>query len=451
MAQQVLLRGIIMNISVIGAGYVGLVTAACLADSGFNVICADCDREKIENLKKCIMPIYEPGLESIIKRCADKKLLKFTTETSEAVQFSDAVFICVGTPEMDDGSADISQILNVSREIAQNLNGYKLIINKSTVPAGTCRRIKAEVGNMLGRLDEESEFDIVSNPEFLREGRAVEDFIRPERIIIGVESARAEEMMRRIYHKQIQLGIPFISTGFETSEMIKYASNAFLASKISFINEIANMCERCGADIKIVSKAMGMDSRIGPEFLNPGPGFGGSCLPKDLKALVCMGKYLGYTPEMVKSTIKVNDRQKKLVLRKIRKAVRRLKNKTITVLGVSFKPETDDVRESPAVEVIKGLLKGGAAVKVYDPRALPKFKKEYHSLDIDYCTGKYMACINSDCIVIMTEWKEFTNIDFSILKAIVKTPVIIDMRNILDPEQARKAGFRYHGIGTGRT
>lgn len=436
-----------MNISVIGTGYVGLVTGACLAEFGMNVLCTDVDEDKISKLKNCIVPIYESGLENIIKKNLHSGALKFTTDIRETVEHAEAIFIAVGTPTLEDGSTDLQYVFHAAKEIAQYMEDYKLIINKSTVPVGTGRAVKAEVKNMLLRQNKSINFDIVSNPEFLREGTAVKDFIKPDRIVIGSESTKAANLMKEIYNHQILLDIPFIVTGVETAEMIKYASNAFLATKISFINEIANICELCGADISIVSKAMGMDSRIGAKFLNPGPGFGGSCLPKDLRALLNIGKAYGYLPRVVKSVLEVNSFQRKLMFNKIKKAVGKLENKTITILGIAFKPETDDIRDSPAIWVIKELLDKRANVKVYDPKAMPNAKKNYPLLDIHYCNCIDSACRDSDCIVLFTEWEEFRNLDFIRLKSIVKTSVLIDLRNMYEPEYVKNAGFTYQGVG----
>ncbi|MCR4434759.1 MAG: UDP-glucose/GDP-mannose dehydrogenase family protein [Clostridiales bacterium] len=436
-----------MNISVIGTGYVGLVTGACLAEFGMNVLCADIDEEKISKLKRCVVPIYEPGLENIIKNNVRRGTLKFTTDIRESVEHAAAIFICVGTPTLADGSTDLQYVFHAAKEIARYMEDYKLIINKSTVPVGTGRAVKDEVNNILLQRNKSISFDVVSNPEFLREGMAVKDFINPDRIAIGAESTKAVNIMKEIYNLQILHDIPFFVTGVETAEMIKYASNAFLATRISFINEIANMCECCGADISVVSKAMGMDSRIGAGYLNPGPGFGGSCLPKDAKALLNMGKALGYTPRIVKSVLEVNGIQKKRMLNKIKKAAGKLKNKTITILGIAFKPETDDIRESPAIAVIEELLDKGATVKVYDPKAMPNAKKSYPLLNIHYCDSVYSACRNSDCIVLFTEWEQFRHLDFKKLKSIVNRCVFIDLRNMYEPEHVKNAGFVYQGVG----
>ncbi|MCX7745961.1 MAG: UDP-glucose/GDP-mannose dehydrogenase family protein [Clostridia bacterium] len=436
-----------MNISFIGAGYVGLVTGACLAELGMNVICVDKDEEKIANLNNEIIPIYEPGLEEIVKRNALLGRLRFTTKIKEAVHNSEVIFLTVNTPTLQDDSTDLSFVFRAVTEIAENMDSYRVIVNKSTVPVGTGRKIKNIVKKVFARRGLETAFDIVSNPEFLREGSAVPDCIQPDRIVIGADSERAISLMKEIYNVQLLMGIPLISTNIETAEMIKYASNTFLATKVSFINEIANMCDLCGADVTVVSKAMGLDKRIGPKFLNPGPGYGGSCFPKDTRAFVGIGRRLGYTPKIVKSTIRVNYDQSKLMVRKIKKALGELQNKVITVLGLSFKPGTDDIRESPAIPIIKALLEGMAKVKVYDPKAMENTKRALGDLNIIYSKDVYTACENSDCIVLITEWDDFKNLDFEILKLNVNTPVFIDLRNVYDPQYVKSCGFSYQGVG----
>lgn len=435
-----------MNISIIGTGYVGLVTGACFAELGANVICMDIDEEKINKLKQGNIPLWEEGLEEIVKRNYENGKLKFTSDIKETVQKSTVIFIAVGTPTVNN-TADLGNVFDSARQIAYFMDGYKIIVNKSTVPIGTGAKVKEEINNILKQNSKEIEFDVVSNPEFLREGNAVKDFIKPDRIVIGTESQKAESIMKELYSVQILFGIPFIITNTETAEMIKYASNAFLATKISYINEIANMCELCNADVKVISHAMGLDNRIGSKFLNPGPGFGGSCFPKDTKALIGIGKSLGYEPQIVKSVVSVNKSQALRMIKKIEKILGNLEDKTITILGVAFKPDTDDIRETPAIPIIKELLKKNAKVKVYDPKANQNMKKFYPSLNIEYCKNISLACINSDCIVIVTEWDEFINIDFSRLLEVVKTPVICDLRNIYEPENVKKAGFVYQGVG----
>lgn len=436
-----------MNITVIGAGYVGLVTSGCLALLGMNVICMDIDEDKINKLKSGIVPIYEPGLESIIKENYGLGRLDFTTSIKNAVENAEVIFIAVGTPPLEDEPADMQYVHKAVRDIADHIDGYKVIVCKSTVPVGTGQWIKSEIKTILQQKGKGCDFDVVSNPEFLREGTAVKDFLKPDRIVIGAESEAAINIMKRIYAVQLQLDLPIVVTNIETAEMIKYASNAFLATKISYINEIADMCDLCNADISIVSKAMGLDSRIGAKFLNPGPGYGGSCFPKDTKALVNMGKNLGYFPMIVNSTVEVNNNRPGLMFEKIKKTIGDIENKTITILGIAFKPETDDIREAPAIKIITMLLYNGAKIKAYDPEAMMNAKKAYTDASIEYCSDVYSACEGSDCIVLVTEWKEFSNLDFLRLKSIVRTPAIVDLRNIYEPGYVKSFGFSYEGVG----
>jgi UDPglucose 6-dehydrogenase len=436
-----------MNIAVIGTGYVGLVTGCCLAQLGMNVICMDIDEEKIEKLRNGIVPIYEPGLEEIIKENLSSERLIFTTSMEEAVTHAIVIFIAVGTPPQEDDSADLQYVYRAAQNIAEQMEDYKVIVNKSTVPIGTGHLVKTEIEDILHQRNKTFGFDVVSNPEFLREGTAVKDFLKPDRIVIGADSEIALNLMKKIYDVQIQLDIPIVVTNLETAEMIKYAANAFLATKISYINEIADMCDLCNADISIVSKAMGLDNRIGPKFLNPGPGYGGSCFPKDTKALVKIGKDLGYLPKIVESTVEVNDNQAVIMFEKIKGIVGNVENKVITILGIAFKPETDDIREAPAISIMKILLENGAKIKAFDPEAMENTKKIHPDLDIQYCSDIYSACENSDCIVLVTEWKEFLNLDLLKLKSIVRTPIFVDLRNAYMPSYVKNSGFLYKGVG----
>ncbi|MCX8130438.1 MAG: UDP-glucose/GDP-mannose dehydrogenase family protein [Clostridia bacterium] len=435
-----------MNISIIGTGYVGLVTGAGFADLGMNVLCMDTDEHKISQLKQCSIPIYEPLLEEIVKNNFGKNL-NFTTDIKEAVEYSEIIFIAVGTPTMDDNTADLKNLYQAVRSIATHMDSYKIIVDKSTVPVGTAKCVKKEISQILYENRKNISFDVVSNPEFLREGNAVEDFFKPERIVIGSDNNAPLDIMKKLYESFISRGIPLLTTNLETAEMIKYASNAFLAAKISFINEIANMCEYCNADVGMISKAIGLDSRIGSKFLNPGPGFGGSCFPKDLKALVGIGKKIGYAPKLINSVIAVNENQKKLMFRKIKKALGSLENKNITVLGLAFKAETDDIRESPPITIIEMLIREKANVKVYDPKAMLNMKNLYRSFNIEYFEDAYSACAGTDCIVIATEWKEFSCLELQRLQQLVRTPLFIDLRNLYEPESVKKSGFIYQGVG----
>ncbi|MCX7708238.1 MAG: UDP-glucose/GDP-mannose dehydrogenase family protein [Clostridia bacterium] len=435
-----------MNISVIGVGYVGLVTGACLSEFGINALCMDIDEEKINKLKKGIIPIYEPDLAAIVHKNSGDKL-HFTTSMEEAVAFADVIFIAVDTPTREDGTSDLTHVFEVARNIALYMNEYKIIVNKSTVPVFTGQKVREEIKAILAKEGKNFEFDVVSNPEFLQEGSAVKNFICPDRIVIGSSNDKALEAMKKVYYIQLLQGVPLVATNIETAEMIKYASNAFLATKVSFINEMANMCERCNADVLTVARAMGLDDRIGPRFLQPGPGYGGSCFPKDTKALVGIGKKIRYIPKIVKSVIEVNRLQRLLAYSKIKKAMKKLDNKTVTVLGLSFKPETDDLRESPAIDIIEKILESNARVKVYDPKSMSNMKTNYPLLPIAYCEDAYSACAGSDCIVLVTDWKEFKSLDFEKLKEIVQTPVFVDLRNVYEPEEIRSFGFRYEGMG----
>ncbi|KUO69733.1 MAG: UDP-glucose 6-dehydrogenase [Clostridia bacterium BRH_c25] len=436
-----------MNIAVIGVGYVGLVTGGCLAQLGMNVICMDVDEDKIKKLKNGIVPIYEPGLENIVRENHSLKRLNFTTSIKEAVKHAEVIFIAVGTPPLQDDSADLKYVYQVAREIANHMEDYKVIVCKSTVPVGTGQWIKSEIKTILQQRTKAFSFDVVSNPEFLREGTAVKDFLKPDRIVIGTEGETALNIMKRIYNVQIQLDIPIVVANIETAEMIKYASNAFLATKISYINEIADMCDFCNADISVVSKAMGLDSRIGPKFLNPGPGYGGSCFPKDTKALVNIGKNLGYIPKIAESTVEVNYNQPRIMFEKIKNTIGNLENKTIAILGIAFKPETDDIREAPAINIIKMLLDNEVKIKAFDQKAMENAKKAYPDFSIEYCSDIYSTCEDSDCIVLITEWKDFMSLDFSKLKSIVRTPIFIDLRNVYEPGYVKSFGFLYKGVG----
>ncbi|NLV51083.1 MAG: UDP-glucose/GDP-mannose dehydrogenase family protein [Clostridiales bacterium] len=436
-----------MSICVIGTGYVGLITGVCLADSGMNVICADKNEDLISKLQNGEIPFYEPDLEPLIKKNHSSGKLRFTTDITVAVENSSCVFITVGTPGLEDGSADLTYVYRAAREIAGCINGYKLIIIKSTVPVGTCKRIKSYIDDIIKKTGRNIEFDIVSNPEFLREGTAISDFNFPDRIVIGTDNEKAAALTSEIYELPIFENTPVILTTVETAEMIKYASNAFLAAKISFINEIANLCELCGADVGVVAKAMGLDKRIGEKFLNPGPGFAGSCFPKDTRALLKTANDLGYDPEIISSIMKSNLSQRKKTVQKIINSVGDPADKTFTVLGLSFKPETEDIRESASIYIIEELLSVGGIIRAYDPKAMNNMKKLYPELAVDYCGDALTACEGSDCIIIATEWEQFFDLDFKIIKDIVNKPVVIDLRNMFEPGYIKDNGFMYTGVG----
>lgn len=437
-----------MNISVIGTGYVGLVTGICLASLGANVLCCDIDSEKIRLLESGILPIYEPELEGLFERIfKHKSRMAFTTSIKKAVEHSEVIFITVNTPTLENNTCDLSNVLSVAAEIANHMNDYRVIVNKSTVLPGTGKKVKEIICEILRSQGKEIDFDVVSNPEFLREGSAVYDFINTDRIILGSDSERAIDIMKQVYNDQMLCHIPVIITDIETSEMIKYASNAFLATRVSFINEIAAICELCGANAITVARGMGLDSRIGPQFLQPGPGFGGSCFPKDIKALIGFAEDFGYSPTILKSTIDVNKRQIVRMRDKISAALGGLNGRRITVLGVTFKPGTDDIRESSALSIIRLLLEDNACVRVCDPKGIGNTKKEYPDLDVKYYKDVYSACSQTDCIALLTDWDEYKKLDLEKLRHIVRTPVFIDLRNAYASDLVRNAGFYYEGVG----
>jgi UDPglucose 6-dehydrogenase len=451
-----------MNIAVIGTGYVGLVTGACFAEFGLKVTCVDNDKKKTSLLQTGKVPIYEPGLEEIVRRNMAREFLHFTTDIDEAIRNSLVVFIAVGTPSKADGSADLSYVDEVSRSIARNLTGYKVVVTKSTVPVGTGDRIRTTMEKELKKIARQSFpdgyvppvpagkhpvlFDVVSNPEFLREGNAVEDFMRPDRVVIGADSEHAVAILKDLY-SPLYLGgkTRFVITDVRTSELIKYATNAFLATKVTFINEIANICDRIGSDVLTISQALGMDGRISPKFLNPGPGFGGSCFPKDTRALCKIAEGAGYRFDVLESVIRSNQRHQKLMVEKIRKATGGLRGKTIGVLGLTFKPNTDDVRESPAIAIVRDMKRAGARVKAFDPAGNSAAQKEVHGLEI--AKDVESVAEGADALVIATEWSQFRNLDLARLKKLLKRPLLIDLRNIYLPGKVREAGWQYVGVG----
>lgn len=442
-----------MKISVIGTGYVGLVTGTCLAESGNDVICMDIDKKKIELLNNGTVPIYEPGLEELIKRNVAHGRLSFTTNMSQAVRESSVIFIAVGTPPGEDGSADLKYVLGAAEDIARHLNGYKIIVNKSTVPVGTADKVKAVVARKT-----KHKFEVVSNPEFLKEGSAIEDFMKPDRIVIGANSARSMQIMHDVYAPFVRKGDRTLVMDVRSAEMTKYASNAMLATKISFINEMANICASLGADIDNVRRGMGYDKRIGFEFLFPGVGYGGSCFPKDVKALVQTAKEHGFDASVLKSVEAVNEQQKKVLSELIlshfapKKSTRNagsskpLAGRTVAVWGLSFKPRTDDMREAPSVVIINNLLRAGAEIRAHDPVALHEARKIFKNR-ITLMEDGYEALRGADALAVVTEWNEFRTPDFQKMKKIMKNPVIFDGRNIYNQEELKKMGFTYYGIG----
>ena len=431
-----------MNICVIGTGYVGLVTGACLAEFGMNLICVDNVHQKIDLLRQGKVSIHEPGLEDLVIKNMREGRLRFSTSIQDGIASSSIIFLAVGTPSREDGSADLGAVEEVTKEIAQYINDYKVVVVKSTVPVGTCRWVKKLIQNYQAQP---VPFDIVSNPEFLREGSAVQDFMRPDRVAIGAESEQAITIMKEIYSALYLIETPFVITSLETAEMIKYATNAFLATKITFINEIANLCERVGADVYHVARAMGLDGRIGKKFLHPGPGYGGSCFPKDTRALSRMAQEKGYTFKTLDSVIKVNEEQKQRMVNKIREKVGDLRGKTIGILGLSFKPNTNDIRESSAIVIIQGLLSMGAKVKAFDPVAMEEAKAILP--EVEYEKDPYDVATGSDALVLATEWNQFRRLDLHRIKDLLKNPIFIDLRNVYDPDQIKQLGFNYSGVG----
>jgi UDPglucose 6-dehydrogenase len=430
-----------MHIAVIGTGYVGLVTGACFAEFGVDVTCVDIDSEKIARLSSGEMPIYEPGLEQLVTKNIQSGRLQFTTDIKQAVEQALVIFLAVGTPPKADGSADLSFVEAAARSIAEHMNGYKVIVTKSTVPIGTGERLRKLMREQNARLN----FGIVSNPEFLREGAAINDFMRPDRVVIGSRDEEAVAIMRDLYRPLYLIEVPFVVTSPEAAELTKYAANAFLATKISFINEIANLCESIGCDVHDVAKAIGMDRRIGSKFLHPGPGFGGSCFPKDTQALTSVARQFGQESLIVGAVIEVNRRQRQAMVPKIEKLVGTLAGKTIAVLGLAFKPETNDMREAPSIDIIRGLLKSGARVRAYDPVAMMEAAEVLP--DVNYADDEYSAVTDADALVFMTEWNQFRALDMGRIRDLMRSPKVADLRNIYEPDHLRELGFEYVGIG----
>jgi UDPglucose 6-dehydrogenase len=430
-----------MHVAVVGTGYVGLVAGACLAETGNSVVCVDIDADKVERLRQGIIPIYEPGLEEVVVRNATAGRLLFTTDLTEAVQASEVVFIAVGTPQDEDGSADLTHVLNVAHGIGEALNGYKIIVDKSTVPVGTAERVRSVINALT-----EHPFAVVSNPEFLKEGSAVDDFLRPDRVVIGTDDPRAEAVMLKLYEPFVRTGKPILVMDQKSAELTKYASNAMLASRISFMNEIANYCDQVGADVRQVRRGMATDSRIGPAFLFAGIGYGGSCFPKDVKALLRMGQDAGTTFQVVEATERANEFQKRLLVPRVAAFLGGLAGKQVAVWGLAFKPRTDDMREAPAIAVIEGLLAGGATVHAYDPEASEQARR-YFGNRIELYDSAYHAVVMADALVVVTEWNEFREPDWDRIKEAMDTPAVFDGRNIYDPEELRARGFYYEGVG----
>ncbi|MDE3252895.1 MAG: UDP-glucose/GDP-mannose dehydrogenase family protein [Bacteroidota bacterium] len=436
-----------MKIVIVGSGYVGLVTGACFSEVGIDVVCVDIDSKKINNLNQGILPIYEPGLEEMVSRNTKKGRLHFTTNLSEAIQDAEVVFIAVGTPPDEDGSADLKYVIAVARECGKNMNDYLMVVTKSTVPVGTAQKVRTAISEELAKREVSINFDVASNPEFLKEGAAIDDFLKPDRIVIGVESLQAENLMRSLYKPFTMNGHPIIFMDIVSAEMTKYAANSMLAVKISFINDIANLCEIVGADINQVRKGIGSDSRIGNKFIYPGIGYGGSCFPKDVQALIKTASHNGYNLRVLKAVEEVNNDQKMVLFHKIRKYFGgNLKDKTIAIWGLSFKPQTDDMREAPSLTIIHELLKAGAKIRAYDPVAINEAR--HHLGDtITYVEDPYEALIDADALAVLTEWSEFKFPNFKIIRKLLNCAALFDGRNIYDKEQMRNDGFDYFCIG----
>jgi len=431
-----------VKIAVVGTGYVGLVTGTCFAESGHEVRCLDVDLRKIETLRGGAIPIYEPGLEELVRRNAKEKRLSFTTSYPEAIAGADVVFIAVGTPPGETGEADLSYVLAAARETARCLTGYAVVVNKSTVPVGSAEKVSAVVRGATSHP-----FDVVSNPEFLKEGAAIEDFMRPDRVVVGVASERARAVMADLYAPFVRAEQPVLFMDLRSAELTKYAANAMLATRISFMNEMATLCERLGADVDQVRRGIGSDRRIGHPFLFPGVGFGGSCFPKDVRAVMTMARQLGLDFDLLRSVERVNERQKRWLVDKATKHFGSLAGKTFGVWGLAFKPKTDDMREAPAITVVEGLLGNGAKVKAHDPVSAGVASRLFHGRGVELTSEPYAAAEGVDALLLVTEWNEFRNPDFARLKAAMREPVLLDGRNVWDAAKARAAGFTYYGVG----
>lgn len=437
-----------MNVCIIGTGYVGLVTGACFAEFGVQVVCADKDTDKIAALERGEIPIYEPGLDAIVARNLRERRLSFTTDTAAAVQSALVVFIAVQTPTKADGTTDLTAIEAVAREIGRNMDGYKVVVTKSTVPVGTSYQVKKWIDEEQSVAGTSHRFSVGSNPEFLREGAAIGDFMRPDRVVIGADDGEAIAILRDLYRPLYLIETPFVITNIATAELTKYAANSFLAVKISFINEMANLCEEIGGDVHAIARGIGLDRRIGGKFLHPGPGFGGSCFPKDTRSAASFARQAGVQLEIVEAVIRVNERQRERMVEKITRALGGdARGKTVAVLGLSFKPETDDMRDAPSIDILQKLQQRGATIRAFDPVAMTNAARELP--DVTLCKNEYEACENADALVLMTEWNQFRMLDLERVRSLLREPVVVDLRNVYDPVSMRKAGFRYDSVGRG--
>ncbi|MCZ7618499.1 MAG: UDP-glucose/GDP-mannose dehydrogenase family protein [Myxococcota bacterium] len=435
-----------MNVCMIGAGYVGLVSGACFAEFGVRVVCADKDESRIAMLERGEIPIYEPGLAAIVQRNLREGRLSFTSDTASAVGQALVVFIAVQTPNGHDGSTDLGAVEAVAREIGRTMDGYKVVVTKSTVPVGTSYRVRAWIEEELASRGASHRFSVASNPEFLREGAAIADFMRPDRVVIGADDDEAIAILRDLYRPLYLIETPFVITNIPTSELTKYAANAFLATKISFINEMANYCEKVGGDVHAIARGIGLDKRIGSKFLHPGPGYGGSCFPKDTRSAAHFARQAGEGFEIIEAAIRVNERQRLRMVEKIERALGGdVTGRTLAVLGLSFKPETDDMRDAPSIEILGALQQRGARVRAFDPAAMANAERVIPGLEL--CKNEYETCENADALVLLTEWNQFRMLDLARIRSLLREPVLVDLRNVYEPEQMRRAGFRYESVG----
>ena len=435
-----------MHIAIVGTGYVGLVSGACFSEMGIDVTCVDIDAGKIDGLRRGEIPIYEPGLEELVRRNAEAGRLHFTTDLASCIDDVEVVFSAVGTPPDEDGSADLQYVLSVARTFGRHIKKYTILVTKSTVPVGTSRKVREVIEEELRLRGEDIEFEVASNPEFLKEGAAIKDFMSPDRVVVGVESDRAKEVMTKLYRPFLMNNFRVYFMDIPSAEMTKYAANAMLATRISFMNDIANLCDLVGADVDMVRKGIGTDARIGSKFLYPGCGYGGSCFPKDVKALVRTGLDHGYRMRVIEAVEEVNERQKSIVVDKLRNALGDLQGRTVALWGLSFKPETDDMREAPALVIISSLLSAGAAVRVYDPVAMPECRRRIGDV-VTYCNDMYDAVVDADALALVTEWKEFRVPSWSVLRKVMKSAKVVDGRNIYDKGEVLSEGFEYYAIG----